>query len=53
MIYIKFKKASYDSFHLFTILYLVCAICSNSIFFSYEIMLVGTIWKGYCGNGKA
>lgn len=33
MIYIKFKKASYDSFPLFTILYLVCAICSNSIFF--------------------
>lgn len=33
--------------------HLICAVYSNSIFFSYEIMLVGTIWKGYCGNRKA
>lgn len=34
MIYIKYKKAFYDSFHLFTILHLICAVYSNSIFFS-------------------
>lgn len=34
MIYIKYKKASYDSFHLFTVLHLICVVYSNSIFFS-------------------
>jgi hypothetical protein len=51
MIYIVNKMHFRIPFTLYSDLTFICAVHSNSGF-PYEIMSVGTIWKGYCGNRR-